>query len=48
MVTVRTSDGKTYTNPKDVHIPRNEKTESFYRMVLEHDYPEKKTKDETA
>ena len=47
-VTVRiiTSDGKVHENPEEVHIPRNEKYEMFYRIV-ENYRPEKK-KDGTA
>ena len=32
MVTI-VKDGIRYTNPADVHIPRNEQTEMFYRIV---------------
>ena len=48
MVTVRiiTSDGKVYTNPKDVHIPRNKKYAIFYRIV--DNYKPVNKKDETA
>lgn len=33
MVTIKTSDGKIYTNPKDIHIPRTDKTEAFFKLV---------------
>ncbi len=38
MVTIRiiTKDGKVYTDPKDVHIPRNEKYAMLYRIVDSH------------
>lgn len=47
-VTIRiiTSDGKVHMNPEEVHIPRNEKYETFYRMV--ENYEPVKKKDETA
>lgn len=47
-VTVRiiTNDGKVHLNPEEVHIPRNEKYEMFYR-ILENYKPVRK-KDETA
>lgn len=32
-VTIVTRDGKVYTDPTKVHIPRNKDTEAFYRMV---------------
>lgn len=32
-VTIKTSDGKVYTDPKKIHIPRNESTKSFYKIV---------------
>ena len=32
-VTIMTKDGKVYTDPTKVHIPRNKDTEAFYRMV---------------
>lgn len=33
LVTIKTSDGKIYTNPKDIHIPRTDKTEAFFKLV---------------
>jgi len=47
-VTVRiiTSDGKVHLNPEEVHIPRNEKYEAFYRIV--ENYKPVQKKDETA
>lgn len=42
MITVRTSDGKVYTDPRQVRIERNEKTEMFYRMVENYKPKEKK------
>lgn len=46
-VTIRTNDGKVYTDPRQIHIPRNEKTEMFYRIVDQY-RPEKCDKDKTA
>lgn len=47
MVTIRTSDGKVYTDPRQVRIERNEKTELFYRMV-ENFKPKKKNEEASA
>lgn len=51
MVTI-IKDGIRYTNPEEVFIPRNEKTEMFYRIVENYQPKEKpqyeKQKDETA
>ncbi len=44
MVTI-IKDGVRYTNPADVFIPRNEKTEMFYRIV-ENYQPKEKPKAE--
>lgn len=44
-VTITTHDGKVYTDPGQVKIPRNEYTEAFYR-ILENYVP--KAKDGTA
>lgn len=30
MVTITTQDGKTYTDPKNIQVPRNKNTEAFY------------------
>lgn len=46
-VTIRTSDGKVYKNPEEVHIPRNKNTEMFYRIVDQYT-PQPKTKEKTA
>lgn len=32
-VTITTHDGKVYTDPNKIHIPRNSNTESFYRLL---------------
>lgn len=48
MVTIRTSNGKVYTNPKDVHIARNEKTEMFYDIVMGYPKEVKKSEKETG
>lgn len=48
MVTIKTSNGKVYTNPKDVHIARNEKTEMFYDIVMGYPKKEKKSGDKTV
>lgn len=48
-VTIKTSDGKVYTDPSKIHIPRNEKTEMFYRIVDQYVVPEEQhNKDKTA
>lgn len=48
-VTIRTSDGKVYTDPSKVHIPRNEKTAMFYKLVDQFKPDqEKEQKEETA
>lgn len=49
MVTITTHDGKVYTDPCQIHIPRNEITKVFYEM-LDTYIPEKQPlkKDETA
>lgn len=44
-VTIRTSDGKVYTDPSKVFIPRNDKMAAFYRIVDEYK-PKNKNKDE--
>lgn len=46
-VTIRTSDGKVYTDPSEIHIPRNEKYEAFYRSVDQYE-PKETTEEETA
>lgn len=33
MVTITTHDGKVYTNPEDIKVPRNENTEMFYQFL---------------
>lgn len=48
-VTIRTSDGKVYTDPSEVHIPRNKKNEAFYSMVDQHvPKTQSDTEDKTA
>lgn len=47
-VTIKTADGKVYTNPNDIHIPRNEKTEMFYRIVDKYEMGNKNNEDKTA
>lgn len=47
-VTIKTADGKVYTNPGEIHIPRNEKTEMFYRIVDQYVPGEQHTEDKTA
>lgn len=47
-VTIKTSDGKVYTNPADVHIPRNEKTAMFYQLVDQYVPKKEKSGDKTA
>jgi hypothetical protein len=47
-VTIRTSDGRVYTDPSQIHIPRNEKNEMFYRIVDQFKAPEKPSKEKTA
>lgn len=42
MVTVRTRDGKVYTDPTKVRIERNENTEMFYQMVENYEPKKKK------
>lgn len=44
-VTIRTSDGKVYTDPSQIHIPRNEKTAMFYKIVDEYQVKPKKKDD---
>lgn len=46
-VTITTADGKVYTDPSKIKIPRNENTEAFYRM-LENYVPKTTTKEDTA
>lgn len=41
-VTITTHDGKVYTDPSKIKIPRNENTEMFYR-ILENYVPKDKT-----
>lgn len=43
MVTIKTHDGKTYTDPKQIILPRNENTERFYK-TLENHKPKKKSR----
>lgn len=44
-VTIKTQDGKAYTDPGRIRVPRNKNTESFYRL-LENFKP--KPKEETG
>lgn len=46
-VTITTHDGKVYTDPSKIKIPRNEHTEAFYRF-LENYKPKKKPESEKA
>ena len=41
-IRIITKDGKVYTDPKEVHIPRNEKYEMLYRIVENYKPVEKK------
>lgn len=43
MVTITTADGKVYTDPSKIKIPRNEKTELFYH-ILENFVPQNEGK----
>ena len=47
-VTITTADGKVYTDPTKVKIPRTEYTEAFYRMLENYVPKTNKTKEETA
>lgn len=42
-VTITTHDGKVYSDPRQIKVPRNEHTESFYR-ILENYVPKQKDK----
>lgn len=45
-VTIRTSDGKVYTDPSKIHIPRIEKYAEFYRIVDQYEPKELMEKEE--
>lgn len=51
-VTITTHDGKVYTDPKQIKVPRNEHTEMFYHLLEIYEPPQKETestkKDKTA
>lgn len=49
-VTITTHDGKVYTDPSKIKVPRNERTELFYHLLETYTPPEKKvtTDDKTA
>ncbi|MDO4275904.1 MAG: hypothetical protein Q4D16_19730 [Eubacteriales bacterium] len=46
-VIIKTRDGKVYTNPADIHIPRSDETAMFYRIVDEHN-PKQNAEEKTA
>lgn len=46
-VKLKTRDGKVYTNPRDVFIERNEKTEMFYKLVQAYQPPKPNQQDKT-
>lgn len=43
MVTITTADGKVYTDPKLITVPRTPKTERFYRMLEDYEPPVEKS-----
>ena len=50
-VTITTHDGKVYTDPSKIKVPRNERTELFYHLLETFVPPEEKsntTDDKTA
>lgn len=46
-VTIRTSDGVLHTDPSEIYIKQNEKTEMLYHIVSQY-VPKETTKEETA
>lgn len=46
-VLITTHDGKVYTDPSKIEVPRNVNTESFYR-ILENDIPSPKKNESTT
>lgn len=41
-VTITTHDGKVYTDPSKIKIPRNENTERFYQLLENYVCPKEK------
>lgn len=46
MVTIITHDGKVYTDPGQIEVPRNETTEMFYQLLESHLLKQKGKSDE--
>ena len=43
-VTITTHDGRVYTDPGKIKIPRNEKTEMLYHLLESYEPPKKPLK----
>lgn len=47
MVTITTADGKVYTDPKQIKVPRTPNTEMFFH-ILDNYVPKKNEEKDTA
>lgn len=47
-VTITTADGKVYTDPSKIHVPRTPNTEMFYSILENYKPPKKKKEEGTA